>query len=107
VTPSPGPPRLKKTPAAGHPLPQGGEGGDVDDANRSEHKCRNSRPSPPRGEGWSLRISHVAAACATRHITLGGDREVVCFEGCNTTPNGFLDILDSFFTRLPPAYAGR
>ena len=25
-TPSPGPPRLKKTPAAGHPLPQGGEG---------------------------------------------------------------------------------
>ena len=26
ATPSPGPPRLKKTPAAGHPLPQGGEG---------------------------------------------------------------------------------
>jgi len=26
VTPSPGPPRLKKTPAAVHPLPQGGEG---------------------------------------------------------------------------------
>jgi hypothetical protein len=26
VTPSPGPPRLKKTPAAGHPLPQGGDG---------------------------------------------------------------------------------
>jgi hypothetical protein len=25
-TPSPGPPRLKKTPAAAHPLPQGGEG---------------------------------------------------------------------------------
>ena len=25
-TPSPGPPRLKKTPAAVHPLPQGGEG---------------------------------------------------------------------------------
>ena len=25
-TPSPGPPRLVKTPAAGHPLPQGGEG---------------------------------------------------------------------------------
>jgi dTDP-4-amino-4,6-dideoxygalactose transaminase len=25
-TPSPGPLRLKKTPAAGHPLPQGGEG---------------------------------------------------------------------------------
>ena len=26
ATPSPGPPRLKRTPAAGHPLPQGGEG---------------------------------------------------------------------------------
>ena len=26
VTPSPGPPRLGKTPAAVHPLPQGGEG---------------------------------------------------------------------------------
>jgi hypothetical protein len=26
ATPSPGPPRLMKTPAAGHPLPQGGEG---------------------------------------------------------------------------------
>jgi len=25
-TPSSGPPRLKKTPAAAHPLPQGGEG---------------------------------------------------------------------------------
>jgi hypothetical protein len=25
-TPSPGPPRLKKAPAAAHPLPQGGEG---------------------------------------------------------------------------------
>ena len=26
ATPSPGPPRPVKTPAAGHPLPQGGEG---------------------------------------------------------------------------------
>ena len=26
ATPSPGPPRLTKTPVAGHPLPQGGEG---------------------------------------------------------------------------------
>jgi hypothetical protein len=35
-TPSLGPPRLKKAPAAGHPLPQGGEG------QRNEACCKRS-----------------------------------------------------------------
>ena len=42
ATPSPGPPRLKRTPAAGHPLPQGGEGKSRR-ARKSQQECRNSR----------------------------------------------------------------
>jgi hypothetical protein len=44
ATPSPGPRRLVKAPVAGHPLPQGGEGRgkSVDEADKAEHKCRNS-----------------------------------------------------------------
>jgi hypothetical protein len=41
-TPSPVPPRLMKTPAAVHPLPQRGEGGGN----------LNLLPSPPWGRGW-------------------------------------------------------
>jgi hypothetical protein len=36
TTPSPGPPRLKKTPAAGHPLPQGGEGRNLNGSTSGE-----------------------------------------------------------------------
>ena len=39
-TPSPGPPRLMKTPAAGHPLPQGGEG---DRAEERRHAAKERR----------------------------------------------------------------
>ena len=61
VTPSPGPPRLKKTPAAVHPLPQGGEGGKPRKAEKSQHKCRNSRAGlKPRPSGSPLRASRRA-----------------------------------------------
>jgi hypothetical protein len=39
--------------AAGHPLPQGGEGWNPEEHEKSQHKCTNSRPSPPRGRGRS------------------------------------------------------
>jgi hypothetical protein len=74
VTPSPGPPRLKKTPAAGHPLPQGGEGGNPDEDERSEHKCRNSRPSSQRGEGnvaLAMTFGDQLQGFAARHPMLG------------------------------------
>ena len=43
ATPSPGPPRLKKTPTAVHPLPQGGDGRKLHKAKKAQHKCRNGR----------------------------------------------------------------
>ena len=50
-TPSPGPPRLMKTPAAGHPLPQGGEGhranGEI--ADPQEQGSAPAGPSPQSG----------------------------------------------------------
>ena len=45
TTPSPGPPRLKRTPAAVHPLPHGGEGKSREDR-KSQQKCRNSKGRP-------------------------------------------------------------
>jgi ComEC/Rec2-related protein len=54
-TPSPGPLRLKKTPAAGHPLPQGGEGS----------QSLNSRPPTLGEEG-----SQSSNSCP---LSLGGE----------------------------------
>jgi len=65
VTPSPGPPRPVKTPAAVHPLPQGGEGWSF-----YIFRAAAASPGPPRlkktpaavhplpqgGEGWSFYI---------------------------------------------------
>jgi hypothetical protein len=49
ATPSPGPPRLMKTPAAGHPLPQGGRGRKLHEVKKAHHKFRNSKPPLSRG----------------------------------------------------------
>ncbi len=62
-TPSPGPPRLKRAPAAAHPLPQGGEGLGQVAARRS--------PLPPQGAEGPRRV-------AERRSRQDGHRLIFC-----------------------------
>jgi hypothetical protein len=51
VTASPGAPRLKKAPAAGHPFPQGGEGGNPDKGGDRSRNAETPNPLSHGGEG--------------------------------------------------------
>jgi len=67
LTPSPVRPRLMKTPVAGHPLPQRGEGGDSRIRPFSfihhslHHKWRNPSPLPQKGRGNKFKTGSPTA----------------------------------------------
>jgi hypothetical protein len=86
VTPSPGPPRLKKTPAAVHPLPQGGEGLEFPHYPFSPGNERVVLPSRcPRLRSTNLQTLYPIreSTCSCRRHqnfkTLGGNWEAIRF----------------------------
>jgi hypothetical protein len=82
ATPSPGPPRLKKTPAAGHPLPQGGEGrpfimrGRCTWPEKSQPKCGNSRAGLPSSSLFVVR--NPGYNCFRENASISASRAFTC-----------------------------